>query len=97
MHSTDGSRGGAPQDLGPEARLLFLTAGYPRTEPALRGLLEARLDWETVAFLAERENATLVVSRYLRAAGDREVPAAVVLPKIHQTPNLTLALLRNRV
>jgi hypothetical protein len=77
LHSTDGSRGGAPQDLGPEARLLFLTAGYPRTEPALRGLLEARLDWETVAFLAERENATLVVSRYLRAAGDREVPAAV--------------------
>jgi hypothetical protein len=63
-----------PLNLTPEASVLFLTAGGPRTDPAIREAVTAGVDWPSLVSLARREQAEGILWHRLRGCVPGVVP-----------------------
>lgn len=62
--------------LGPEARLLLLSAGGADNDQEMRRTAAAPLDWARLLAMAEGERATAILWRRLESIGVRTIPAA---------------------
>lgn len=61
--------------LPPEAQLLFLAAGGPENDAAIRELLTSDLDWVEICRLADREKGAPMLWRRVRSIAPDRVPA----------------------
>lgn len=86
------------ESLSAEAQLLLLSAGGAGNDAALRALIDDRLDWAKVSWLAEAERAAPVLARRLREASQRPLPhGADALQRLAMVSEFRMLYLEQRL